>query len=42
MKTVDGWLGDYRTLWEHRLNRLEDYIATLETEAKNTEDTNDR
>jgi DNA-binding transcriptional ArsR family regulator len=29
LKTVDGWLGDYRSLWEHRLDRLEDYLATL-------------
>jgi len=29
LKAVDGWLGDYRKLWEHRLDRLEDYLATL-------------
>ncbi|MCJ8519311.1 DNA-binding transcriptional ArsR family regulator [Pseudorhizobium tarimense] len=32
LKTIDGWLGDYRSLWEHRLDRLEDYLATLKTE----------
>lgn len=42
LKAVDGWLGDYRTLWEHRLDRLEDYLTTLQAETKNTEDTNDR
>ena len=34
LKTVDGWLGDYRSLWEHRLDRLEGYLATLNTEEK--------
>ncbi len=34
LKTIDGWLGDYRSLWEHRLDRLEDYLATLTTEEK--------
>ncbi|MCF6367356.1 ArsR/SmtB family transcription factor [Rhizobium halophilum] len=34
LKTVDGWLGGYRSLWEHRLDRLEDYLATLKTEEK--------
>ena len=34
LKTIDGWLGDYRSLWEHRLDRLEDYLATLKTEEK--------
>jgi DNA-binding transcriptional ArsR family regulator len=29
LKAVDGWLDDYRKLWEHRLDRLENYLATL-------------
>lgn len=29
LKAVDGWLTDYRKLWEHRLDRLESYLATL-------------
>jgi DNA-binding transcriptional ArsR family regulator len=34
LKAVDGWLGDYRKLWEHRLDRLEDYLARLQSEAR--------
>ncbi|HEY0222966.1 MAG TPA: metalloregulator ArsR/SmtB family transcription factor [Pseudolabrys sp.] len=30
LKSVDDWLGEYRTLWEQRLDRLEDYLATLQ------------
>jgi DNA-binding transcriptional ArsR family regulator len=41
LKAIDGWLGDYRKLWEHRLERLDDYLATLQAETGNTEDTND-
>jgi DNA-binding transcriptional ArsR family regulator len=33
LKSVDDWLGEYRQLWEQRLDRLEDYLATLQ--AKN-------
>lgn len=40
LQAIDGWLGDYRKLWEHRLDRLEDYLTTLQA-TKNTEDTND-
>ena len=28
---VDDWLGEYRALWEKRLDRLEEYIATLDS-----------
>ncbi|EHS48991.1 transcriptional regulator, ArsR family [Rhizobium sp. PDO1-076] len=41
LKAVDGWLGDYRTLWEHRLDRLEDYLATLQADHDHQEDKND-
>ena len=32
LKTVDDWLEEYRRLWEQRLDRLEDYLRTLQTE----------
>lgn len=31
LKTLDGWLGDYRSLWEHRLDRLETYLASVQS-----------
>jgi hypothetical protein len=31
LKSVDDWLGEYRRLWEQRLDRLEDYLQTLQT-----------
>jgi DNA-binding transcriptional ArsR family regulator len=38
LKTVDDWLERYRQFWEARLDRLEDYLNTLqaETEAPKT------
>ena len=33
LKGVDNWLEEYRRLWEQRLDRLEDYLRTLQTEA---------
>jgi DNA-binding transcriptional ArsR family regulator len=38
LKAVDGWLGDYRKLWEHRLDRLENYLATLKKPEEKTEE----
>src|SRR5512141_1741192 len=32
LKDVDDWLGEYRRLWEQRLDRLEDYLKTLQAE----------
>lgn len=29
LKPVDDWLGDYRRLWEERLDRLDAYLQTL-------------
>jgi DNA-binding transcriptional ArsR family regulator len=29
------WLGQYRTLWEARYNRLDDVLATLQAEEEN-------
>jgi DNA-binding transcriptional ArsR family regulator len=30
LKPIDDWLDDYRRLWEQRLDRLEDYLKTLQ------------
>lgn len=30
LKALDGWLEEYRQLWDRRLGRLEDYLATLQ------------
>ena len=32
LKGVDAWLEEYRRLWEQRLDRLEDYLRTLQAE----------
>ena len=32
LKGVDDWLEEYRRLWEQRLDRLEDYLRTLQAE----------
>ena len=32
LKTVDDWLDRYRQFWEERLDRLEDYLSTLQAE----------
>jgi DNA-binding transcriptional ArsR family regulator len=34
LKPVDDWLGDYRKLWEERLDRLDDYLMTLQGKAQ--------
>ncbi len=38
LRAVDGWLGDYRKLWEHRLDRLEDYLAAIQNEREDVKD----
>ena len=40
LKRLDGWLEDYRQLWESRLDRLEKYLAELQANMR--EDGNDR
>lgn len=30
LKHIEEWLADYRRLWEERLDRLEDYLKTLQ------------
>jgi len=37
LKEVDGWLEDYRRMWEERLDRLEDYLRRIQAAEKKTE-----
>jgi DNA-binding transcriptional ArsR family regulator len=37
LKGVDDWLEEYRRLWEQRLDRLEDYLRTLQSEPRQDE-----
>jgi DNA-binding transcriptional ArsR family regulator len=32
LKVVDGWLEEYRRLWEQRLDRLEEYLQVLQAQ----------
>ena len=32
LKEADDWLEEYRRLWKQRLDRLEDYLQTLQAE----------
>ena len=34
LQSVDGWLEDYRRLWEGKLDRLDDYLAKLQSKSK--------
>ena len=34
LKAADDWLEEYRRLWEHRLDRLEDYLKAVQIQAK--------
>ncbi len=36
LKGVDDWLEEYRRLWEQRLDRLEDYLRTLQASEEKT------
>jgi DNA-binding transcriptional ArsR family regulator len=42
LKPVDDWLGDYRKLWEERLDRLDDYLMTLQGKGKAKENKRER
>jgi DNA-binding transcriptional ArsR family regulator len=33
LKSVDDWLADYRRLWAERLDRLDDYLSTLQAKS---------
>ena len=34
LMSVDSWLEEYRTLWNARFDRLEDYLKELQTKGK--------
>lgn len=34
LQRVDDWLGDYRRLWEQRLDRLDHYVRKLQSKPK--------
>ena len=34
LKEADDWLEEYRRLWEARLDRLDDYLKTLQAQQK--------
>jgi DNA-binding transcriptional ArsR family regulator len=34
LKEADDWLEEYRRLWEERLDRLDDYLKTLQAQNK--------
>jgi DNA-binding transcriptional ArsR family regulator len=34
LKEADDWLEEYRRLWEQRLDRLDDYLKTLQAQQK--------
>jgi len=36
LKEADDWLEEYRRLWEQRLDRLGDYLQTLQAKQKST------
>ena len=35
LRNLDGWLDEYRQLWEGRLDRLEDYLRELQASQQN-------
>ena len=34
LRNLDGWLEDYRQLWEGRLDRLEEYLKEIQSKQK--------
>ncbi|MCM2471880.1 helix-turn-helix transcriptional regulator [Rhizobium sp. CG5] len=38
LQQLDTWLGDYRTLWEKRFDRLEAYLDTIRTQTDTKSD----
>ena len=36
LQEADGWLEEYRRLWEERLDRLDDYLHTLQAQQKSS------
>lgn len=41
LKAVDRWVGDYRKLWDQRLDKLEGYLAEIQAGHREKEDRND-
>jgi DNA-binding transcriptional ArsR family regulator len=39
LKEADGWLEEYRRLWEQRLDRLEDYLKAIQAKAPHSKET---
>lgn len=37
LKEADGWLEEYRRLWDERLDRLDSYLKTLQAKEKKRE-----
>jgi DNA-binding transcriptional ArsR family regulator len=37
LKEADGWLEEYRRLWDERLDRLDDYLQTLQAKGRQEE-----
>ena len=35
LRDAGGWIGQYRQLWEDRLDRLEDYLAEVQNNEEN-------
>lgn len=38
LKALDGWLEEYRVLWEGRLDRLESYLQKLQNKDRDEEE----
>jgi DNA-binding transcriptional ArsR family regulator len=34
LREADSWLEEYRRLWEERLDRLDDYLRTIQAQSK--------
>ncbi len=34
LRAVDDWIAEYRRIWEERLDRLDDYLAELQSKKK--------
>jgi DNA-binding transcriptional ArsR family regulator len=34
LREADDWLEEYRRLWEERLDRLDDYLRTIQAQSK--------
>lgn len=40
LRDVDGWLEQYRQLWEARFDRLDEYLRELQQQEKQADDRN--